>query len=71
MWFIEPRNRDRGDLADASFVSASESWAAGDSGSAEHSKKTLIERFDETACTTCAFASAFSGTAAVLEDFGS
>jgi hypothetical protein len=31
------------------------------SGSAEHSNKTLIERFDETAWMARAFASAFSG----------
>ncbi len=35
-----------GELSDVTFVSANESWAVGDLGSALHANRTLIERFD-------------------------
>jgi hypothetical protein len=38
-----------GELTDASFVSAGQSWAVGDIGAAEHANRTLIERFNGSA----------------------
>src|SRR5690348_3145688 len=41
-----------GELKGAAFVSAGESWAVGDEGSALHAERTLIERFDGSAWST-------------------
>src|SRR5258705_12273440 len=38
-----------GELSNAFFVSAGESWAVGNAGSALHANQTLIERFDGSA----------------------
>ena len=38
-----------GELSDASFVSATQSWAVGNVGSATHPNQTLIERFNGSA----------------------
>ena len=38
-----------GELSDASFVSASQSWAVGNVGAATHPNQTLIERFNGSA----------------------
>ena len=70
MWLIEPRNGGVVILPRpaSSPPSSHEPWMT--VARAEHSNKTLIERFDQTAWMALAFASAFSGTTANLEGPG-